>query len=235
MRFLYSKVATNQKYNIPIHESPSNLVSNLANKGTIISYNSLLNCTYTKYMASRVEPQGHGTGAYTSLRKGTVWNTSNVMAEGASSADMDVEDVGQCMIVDLHYNGMFAPKPFAYLNDEGIRRIDNEAYYSDFHVSGYDNPPDFRVDLYIDHHREPVLDWAESDAPVDEDSDLQWVEDDDDDDKDSQKSYEALVEHEVDEEVPTFNKTIGDVFLSKLCAKVPDYANNDDEENYEPD
>ncbi|KAL4585411.1 hypothetical protein LXL04_010031 [Taraxacum kok-saghyz] len=210
--------------------------------------------------------------------RSTDLNTSNVMAEGASSTEMDVEDVRQCMIVDLQNNGMFAPKPFAYLNDEvitirgvdfgslsirefrnvlanickrscedvyycgkkqtlaeGIRRIDNAADYSEFHVTGYDNPPDYTVDLYIDHHREPVLDWAESDAPADEDSDLEWAEDDDDDDKDSQKSYEAPLEHEVDEEVPTFYKTTGDVFLSKLCAKVPDYANNDDEENYEPD
>ncbi|KAL4592365.1 hypothetical protein LXL04_005357 [Taraxacum kok-saghyz] len=136
------------------------------------------------------------------------------------------------MIVELHYNGMFAPKPFAYLNDEvitirvvdfgalnllefrdvlsnvvkgpcedvyycnkndtlaeGIRRINNYADYTDFQVAGYDNPPDYRVDLCIDHNGEPVLDWADDEAPENnKDSDLEWVQDDDDDDKDSEKS-----------------------------------------------
>ena len=183
-----------------------------------------------------------------------------------SQSTSEEEGVRNFMIVELHYNGMFAPKPFAYLNDEvitirgvdfgslhhlefcdvlsnvckrpcedvyycskketlveGIRRINNYADYTEFQVAGYDNPPDYRVDLYIDHNGEPVLDWADDEAPEDnEDSDLEWAEDDDDDDKESQKSYEAPIEHEVDEEVPAFNNTTSDAFLRKLCANVPD-------------
>ncbi|KAL4563609.1 hypothetical protein LXL04_027654 [Taraxacum kok-saghyz] len=195
-----------------------------------------------------------------------------------SQSTSEEEGVRNFMIVELHYNGMFAPKPFAYLNDEvitirgvdfdalnllefrdvlsnvvkgpcedvyycskkdtlaeGIRRINNYADYTDFQVAGYDNPPDYRVDLYIDQNGEPVLDWADDEAPEDnEDSDLEWVQDDDDDDKDSEKSYEAPMEHEVDEEVPTFNKTTVDPFLRKLCANVTDnrnHADSDDEDN----
>ncbi|KAL4566405.1 hypothetical protein LXL04_030520 [Taraxacum kok-saghyz] len=192
-----------------------------------------------------------------------------------SQSTLEEECVRKCMIVDMHYNGMFAPKAFAYLNGEvitirgvdfgslnhlefrdvfsnvckgpcedvyycskkdtlveDIRRINNYADYTEFQVVGYDNPPDYRLDLYIDHNGEPVLDWADADAPED-DSHLEWAEEDDDDDKESQKSYEAPMEHEVDEEVPTFNKTASDVFLRKLCANVSDDrdADNDDEDN----
>ncbi|KAL4590926.1 hypothetical protein LXL04_003873 [Taraxacum kok-saghyz] len=61
----------------------------------------------------------------------------------------------------------------------------------------------------------------------------------DDNDKDSEKSYEPPMEHELDEEVPSFNKTTADPFLRKLCANVPgdrDAASDNEDNNagYQP-
>ncbi|CAH1412576.1 unnamed protein product [Lactuca virosa] len=95
---------------------------------------------------------------------------------------------------------------------------------------------ELRKNVYIDYQNEPILNWADKEVLTgDEVSDL--VEDDD---TDSHISDIMECEHESDEEMHTFDKTIDDEFLNKLSGKpIPnsneEEPNNDDEASDEDD
>ncbi|CAI9297346.1 unnamed protein product [Lactuca saligna] len=107
---------------------------------------------------------------------------------------------GMYLTVDFHYNKMFAPNPLVYLDPirityerlaEGIRRIDNDADYFEFIEDGYMAKNELRMNVYIDHQNEPIVDWADK---------------------------EMLTGDEVSDLVYTFDKTVDDEFLNK-CGK----------------
>ncbi|CAI9286220.1 unnamed protein product [Lactuca saligna] len=107
---------------------------------------------------------------------------------------------------------------------EGIRRIENDVGYFEFIEYGYMAKNELRMNVYVDHQNEPILDGVDKEVLTgDEVSKL--VEDDD---TDSHISDIMEYEHELDEEVHTFDKTFDDEFLNKLCGKpIP---NSDQEE-----
>nr|KAJ0186902.1 hypothetical protein LSAT_V11C900463080 [Lactuca sativa] len=112
---------------------------------------------------------------------------------------------------------------------EGIRRIDSDADYWEFVETVYSLESDSlesKLDVYIDHRNEPILDWADKEFLADGkgyESDYM----DEEDDKDSEVSMTMEYEHEWDdEEEHTFDKTVGDPFLDKLSGHISD----DDEE-----
>nr|KAJ0199446.1 hypothetical protein LSAT_V11C600321950 [Lactuca sativa] len=95
---------------------------------------------------------------------------------------------------------------------EGIRRIDNDADYFEFIEDGYMDKNELRMNVYIDHQNEHILDWADKEMLTDD----EVIEDDD---IESQISDIVECKHEPGEEVHTFDKTDGDEFLNKLCGK----------------
>nr|KAJ0222335.1 hypothetical protein LSAT_V11C200051040 [Lactuca sativa] len=104
---------------------------------------------------------------------------------------------------------------------EGIIRIDSDADYWEFVEAAY--TPEAELDVYIDHQKQLILDWADNEVLSDGNMyDLDGNEEEDDkeeeDDNDEDDNLDDIMayEHEVDEEVHTFNKTIGDDFLNKL-------------------
>ncbi|CAH1443988.1 unnamed protein product [Lactuca virosa] len=113
---------------------------------------------------------------------------------------------------------------------EDIRRIDNDADSFEFIEDGYMAKNELRMNVYIDHQNEPILDWADKEMlTIDEVSDL--VEDDD---TDSHISDIMECEHEPDEQLHTFDKTVDDEFLNKLCGK-PILNSNQEEVNDDDD
>ncbi|CAH1424825.1 unnamed protein product [Lactuca virosa] len=113
---------------------------------------------------------------------------------------------------------------------EGIRRIDNDADYFDFIEDGYMAKNELRMNVYIDHQNEPILNWADKEVLTgDEVSEL--VEDDD---TDSYISDIMEYEYELDDEVHTLDKTVDDKFLNKLCGK-PIPNSNQEEVNEDDD
>ncbi|CAI9290054.1 unnamed protein product [Lactuca saligna] len=131
---------------------------------------------------------------------------------------------GTYLTVDFHYNKMFAPNTLVYLDPiritherlaEGIRRIDNDADYFDFIEDGYMAKNELRMNVYMDHQNEPIFDWADKDM-LTGDGVYELVEDDD-----TYSHISAIIEceNEPDEEVHTFDKTVDDEFLNKLCGK----------------
>ncbi|CAI9278666.1 unnamed protein product [Lactuca saligna] len=108
---------------------------------------------------------------------------------------------------------------------EGIRRISNDADYFEFIETGYSDEAGLRMNVYIDHENEPVLDWADDEG--------HYFDEDLDDDKDSQLSDDIPYEHEADDYIPSFDKTIGDEFLhrvSGMCKDINDEAETDEVE-----
>ncbi|CAH1413990.1 unnamed protein product [Lactuca virosa] len=113
---------------------------------------------------------------------------------------------------------------------EGIRRIDNDVDYFEFIEDGYMDKNELRMNVYIDHQNEPILDWADKEMLTgDEVSEV--IEDDD---IESQISDIMECEHEPDEEMHTFHKTIDDEFLNKVCGK-PILNSNQEEVNDDDD
>ncbi|KAL7587026.1 hypothetical protein Lser_V15G35954 [Lactuca serriola] len=95
-----------------------------------------------------------------------------------------------------------------------------------FIEDGYMDKQELRMNVYIDHENEPILDWADKELLTgDELSDV--IEDDD---TESQISDIRECEHEPDEEVHTFDKTDDYEFLNKLCGK-PILNSNQEEVN----
>ncbi|CAI9266035.1 unnamed protein product [Lactuca saligna] len=108
---------------------------------------------------------------------------------------------------------------------EGIRRITNDADYFEFIETGYSDEAGLRMNVYIDHENEPVLDWANDEG--------HYFDEDLDDDKDSQLSEDIPYEHEADDYIPSLDKTIGDEFLhrvSGMCKDINDEAETDEVE-----
>ncbi|CAI9282734.1 unnamed protein product [Lactuca saligna] len=108
---------------------------------------------------------------------------------------------------------------------EGIRRITNDADYFEFIETGSSDEAGLRMNVYIDHENEPVLDWADDEG--------HYSEEDLDDDKDSQLSDDIPYEHEADDYIPSLDKTIGDEFLhrvSGMCKDINDEAETDEVE-----
>ncbi|CAI9288651.1 unnamed protein product [Lactuca saligna] len=108
---------------------------------------------------------------------------------------------------------------------EGIRRITNDADYFEFIETGYSDEAGLRMNVYIDHENEPVLDWADDEG--------HYFDEDLDDDKDSQLSDDIPHEHETDDYIPSLDKTIGDEFLhrvSGMCKDINDEAETDEVE-----
>ncbi|CAH1438388.1 unnamed protein product [Lactuca virosa] len=104
---------------------------------------------------------------------------------------------------------------------EGIIRIDSDVDYWEFVEATY--TPEAELDVYIDHQKEPILDWADNEVLSDGNGyDLDDKEEEGDkEEEDENEEYDNLddimaYEHEVDEEVHTFNKTVGNDFLNKL-------------------
>ncbi|CAH1426069.1 unnamed protein product [Lactuca virosa] len=133
---------------------------------------------------------------------------------------MASSSIGMYVSVDFHYNGMFSPKPLVYLDPEslceGIRRIDSDVDYWEFVEIVYSLESE--LDVCIDHQTEPILDWADNELLADG----KGYEMDEEDDKDSELSETMEYERECDEEVHTFDKTVGDPFLGKLSRHISD-------------
>ncbi|CAI9274977.1 unnamed protein product [Lactuca saligna] len=95
--------------------------------------------------------------------------------------------------------------------------------------------PEAELDVYIDHQNDPILDWAENEVLSDENEEEDDNEEEDhkeeEDDNDEYDNLDDIIayEHEVDEEVHTFHKTVGDDFLNKLL--VFGKLSGDDEHN----
>ncbi|CAH1447744.1 unnamed protein product [Lactuca virosa] len=91
------------------------------------------------------------------------------------------------------------------------------------------------MNVYMDHQNEPNLDWADKEVLIGD----KVPELDEDDEPNSHISDIMTYEHEPDEEVHTFEKTLGDEFLNKLSGKpIPntnEEVNDDDEANDEVD
>ncbi|CAH1431159.1 unnamed protein product [Lactuca virosa] len=102
---------------------------------------------------------------------------------------------------------------------EGIRRIDIDADYWEFVETVYSLESE--LDVYIDHRNQPILDWADNELLVDGKG-YESDELDEEDDKDSELSKTMEYEHECDEEIRTFDKTVGDPFLDKLSGHISD-------------
>ncbi|CAI9291983.1 unnamed protein product [Lactuca saligna] len=99
---------------------------------------------------------------------------------------------------------------------EGIRKIGNDADYYEFIETGYSDEAGLTMNVYIDHEKEVVLDWA--DMEVLEDDEVHYSEPDVDDDKDSQLSDDIPYEHEADGYIPSLDKTVGDEFLHRVSS-----------------
>nr|KAJ0184707.1 hypothetical protein LSAT_V11C900457790 [Lactuca sativa] len=161
------------------------------------------------------------------------------------------------LTVYIHYNGLFAPKPLVYLNAVVVSICDvdfgamdlkdfnlfitklikgscDNVYYCTRNeplADGYSDEAGLRMNMYIDHGNEPVLDWA--DMEIVEDDEGHYSEEDPDDDKDSQLYDDIPYEHEADDYVPSLDKTIGDEFLhrvSGMCKDINDEAETDEVE-----
>ncbi|CAI9288482.1 unnamed protein product [Lactuca saligna] len=107
---------------------------------------------------------------------------------------------------------------------EGIIRIDSDVDYWEFVEATY--TPEAELDVYIDQQNDPILDWVENEVlsdgnGYDSEEDDENVEEDDSEENDNLDGIMAY-EHEDDEEVHTFNKTVGDNFLNKLSGKLSD-------------
>nr|KAJ0184637.1 hypothetical protein LSAT_V11C900455280 [Lactuca sativa] len=100
-------------------------------------------------------------------------------------------------------------KPLA----EGIRRIGNDAEYYKFIETSYSDEAGLRMNVYIDHENEDVLDWA--DMEVLEDAEGYYSDPDVDDHKDSQLSDDIPYKHEADGYIPSLDKIVGDEFLHR--------------------
>ncbi|CAH1445841.1 unnamed protein product [Lactuca virosa] len=110
---------------------------------------------------------------------------------------------------------------------QGIHTLVNDGDYKEFLDLAYAN--ERRMNVYVDHYNEPIFEWIEEEE--NEDQDYSCVED-----EDSVLSDTYSVDHEEDDvEYPfSANKTMGDMFLNKLCLHTvnvyvePQYPVHDD-------
>ncbi|CAI9273626.1 unnamed protein product [Lactuca saligna] len=146
------------------------------------------------------------------------------------------------LTVYIHYNGLFAPKPLLYLNVVVVSICDVDFGAMDFkdfnlfiakliEAVVIIDEAGLRMNVYIDHENEPVLDWA--DMEVVEDDEGNYSEEDLDDDKDSQLSDDIPYEHEADDYIPSLDKTIGDEFLHPVSGMYKDINDEADTDEVE--
>nr|KAJ0227320.1 hypothetical protein LSAT_V11C100040830 [Lactuca sativa] len=109
---------------------------------------------------------------------------------------------------------------------EGIRRIDSDADYSEF-VESIDSL-ESELDMKIDHQNEPILD-LDDNKRLEDGKGYESDHLDEEDEKYSELSETMEYEHECDDEVHTFDKTIGDPFMDKLLGHISD--DDEEEEN----
>ncbi|CAI9271607.1 unnamed protein product [Lactuca saligna] len=109
---------------------------------------------------------------------------------------------------------------------EGIRRIDSDVDYWEFVEIVYSLKSELYV--YIDHRNKPIIDWADNELLAD-DKGYESDELDEEVDNDSELSETMEYEHECDEEVHAFDKTVGDPFVDKLSGHISD--DDEEEEN----
>ncbi|CAI9262488.1 unnamed protein product [Lactuca saligna] len=129
------------------------------------------------------------------------------------------------IVVDFHYNGMFAPNPlkltrtrskdiYFYLPQEslsqGIHTLVYDGDYKEILDLAYAN--ERRMNVYVDHYNEPIFEWIEEKENEDQDYSCE-------EDEDSILSDTYSIDHEEDDVEYPFpaNKTMGDRFLYKLC------------------
>ncbi|CAI9298249.1 unnamed protein product [Lactuca saligna] len=107
----------------------------------------------------------------------------------------------------------------------GTHTLVNEGDYKEFLDLAYAN--DKRMNVYVDHHNEPIFDWIEAEESESENEDL-----DEDEDSVIQDSY--YVDHEEDDATYPFpaNKTAHDRFLNILCE--PTKSEDQDDEYVPP-
>ncbi|CAI9304183.1 unnamed protein product [Lactuca saligna] len=106
----------------------------------------------------------------------------------------------------------------------GIHTLVNNGDYKEFLDLAYAN--DKRMNVYVDHHNEPIFDWIEAEESESENEDL-----DEDEDSVIQDSYS--VDHEEDDATYPFpaNKTARDRFLNILCEPI---ESEDQDDEYVP-
>nr|KAJ0188265.1 hypothetical protein LSAT_V11C900484780 [Lactuca sativa] len=106
----------------------------------------------------------------------------------------------------------------------GIHTLVNDGDYKEFLDLAYAN--DKRMNVYVDHHNEPIFDWIEAEESESENEDL-----DEDEDSFIQDSY--FVDHEEDDATYPFpaNKTARDRFLNILCEPI---ESEDQDDEYVP-
>nr|KAJ0191163.1 hypothetical protein LSAT_V11C800434850 [Lactuca sativa] len=125
------------------------------------------------------------------------------------------------LTVDVHYSGLFAPNLLKHLDPEKItvRDVDFGGFtYKEF-LLWLRNLTNGSCDNVLSYGNEEEDDNKEEDHKEEKD------DSDEDDNLDDIIAYE----HEVDEEVHTFNKTVGDDFLNELS--VIGKISDDDEHN----
>ncbi|CAI9271594.1 unnamed protein product [Lactuca saligna] len=111
-------------------------------------------------------------------------------------------------------------------------RIGNDADNFEFIDAGYSDENGLRINVYIDHENELVLDWADMEVVKDDEGDDS--EQDPDDDNDSQLSDDISYEHEADVEIPSIDNTTGDEFLHRVSG-ICKNKNDEVETNYGDD
>nr|KAJ0189174.1 hypothetical protein LSAT_V11C800402240 [Lactuca sativa] len=106
----------------------------------------------------------------------------------------------------------------------GIHTLVNDGDYKEFLDLAYAN--DKRMNVYVDHHNEPIFNWIEAEESESENKDL-----DEDEDSVIQDSY--FVDHEEDDATYPFpaNKTARDRFLNILCEPI---ESEDQDDEYVP-
>ncbi|CAI9293645.1 unnamed protein product [Lactuca saligna] len=126
-------------------------------------------------------------------------------------------------IIDVHYNGVFTPTPLMYFN--GVKAsvpytVVNKMNFPDFitFLEKLTNGAEMyinekkRLDVYVDHHHEPLFDWIQEEEADLEDEDLVSI-----DDVDSLLKDGLKAEHVEDDEVISLKRYFNDQFLNKLC------------------
>ncbi|CAI9300582.1 unnamed protein product [Lactuca saligna] len=137
---------------------------------------------------------------------------------------------GKYLTVDVHYNGVFARNPLKYLDLEKItvRDVDFGGFtYKEF-LLWLRNLTNGSCDSVYYCSRKETLgedgNWYDLDDNEEEDGNEEedHKEEEDDNNEDDNLDDIMAYEHEVDEEVHTFNKIVGDNFLNKLSGKLSD-------------
>nr|KAJ0193954.1 hypothetical protein LSAT_V11C800406000 [Lactuca sativa] len=92
---------------------------------------------------------------------------------------------------------------------EGLHAIQNDCNFNEFLEDMNEKK---RLDVYVDHHHEPLFDWIQEEEAELEDEDLVSI-----DDVDSILEDGLKAQHVEDDEVISLKRNFNDPFLNKLC------------------